>query len=47
MQVYFTMLMISGGIAGLAAGVLAHPKFCAVVFNKSRFDSADHDHACD
>ena len=46
MQVYFTMLMVSGGIAGLAAGILAHPKFYAVVFG-GKAGSADHDEICD
>ena len=47
MQAWFTFLMISGAGLGLAMGVLAHPKFHAVVFGRKRFDSADHDHACD
>lgn len=47
MQTYFTLLMITGGLAGLAMGMLAHPKFYAVVFRKKRIDSADHNHACD
>ena len=47
MQAWFTLLMLSGGLLALAMGVLAHPKFYAVIFNKRRIDSADHDHACD
>lgn len=47
MQAWFTLLMISGAGLGLLMGVLAHPKFYAVFFGRSRFDSADHDHACD
>ena len=47
MQSWFTLLMLSGGALGLLMGVLAHPKLYAVIFNKRRFDSADHDHACD
>ncbi|MEQ8559081.1 MAG: hypothetical protein RIB03_12255 [Henriciella sp.] len=47
MQAWFTLLMISGGCLGVAAGALAHPKFYAAVFNKKTVESADHDHACD
>ena len=47
MQAWFTLLMISGGALGLLMGVLAHPKFYTIIFNKNRHTSADHDNACD
>lgn len=47
MQAWFTLLMISGGLFGIATGALAHPKFYAAVFNKKRADSADHEHSLD
>ena len=47
MQNLFVMLMILGGAGGLAIGILAHPKFYAIVFRKKRADSADHEHSID
>lgn len=47
MQDFFTMLMITGAALGLAMGVLAHPKFYALIFRKKRVDSADHEHSLD
>lgn len=47
MQAWFTLLMVSGAALGLVMGVLAHPKFYSIFFNKNRHTSADHDHAID
>ncbi|MEM5516841.1 hypothetical protein WNY37_07755 [Henriciella sp. AS95] len=47
MQDFFTMLMITGAVLGLAMGALSHPKFYAAVFRKKRVDSADHEHSID
>ncbi|WP_300376484.1 hypothetical protein [Henriciella sp.] len=42
MQFWFNILMVSGAIAGVLMGALAHPKIYAGVFG-GRASSADHD----
>lgn len=42
MQLWFNILMVSGAIAGVLMGALAHPKVYAGVFG-GQAGSADHD----